>query len=57
VILNAMANTQSKVFYESDAQTAIVKLCLLIMWILDSTQRINQFAEYCDLKLDYNINT
>jgi dihydrodipicolinate synthase/N-acetylneuraminate lyase len=37
VILNAMTNTQSKVFCESDAQTAIIKLCLLIMWILDST--------------------
>jgi hypothetical protein len=27
------------------------------MWILDSTQRIDQFAEYCDLKLDYDVDT
>jgi hypothetical protein len=59
-ILNAMLNSNiesSKVFHEVDTQTAIIKLHLLIMWILKSTRRINMFAEFYKLKLNYNVDT
>jgi hypothetical protein len=59
-ILDAMSNSNtesSKIFREVDAQTAIVKLRLLIMWILESTGRIDMFAEFCELRLDYDVDT
>jgi hypothetical protein len=57
-ILDRMAAEKTDVVPAADAQTAIVKLRLLIMWILESTQRIDAFAEFSpNLKLDYDVNT
>jgi hypothetical protein len=55
--MSASTTDEGKVFREADAQTAIVKLRLLIMWILESTGRIDSWAECSDLKLDYDVDT
>jgi hypothetical protein len=57
-ILDQMVVEKTDVVPTTNAQTAIVKLRLLIMWILESTQRIDAFIEFSpDLKLDYDVDT